>query len=293
MLRGFWGSRAAVAVTLALAVIIHVTDAGAVPASTRPDFGPAASAATDEPFRLLSEDITDGPLHAKWQAAFASMAVDIATMSACESQTTSCVNSAAEMQMIAIATAARERSGLARIGTVNRAVNLTIRPVSDMAQYGVEDLWATPLATMTSGAGDCEDYAIAKLALLRIAGVSASDLRLVIMRNLAANEDHAVAAVHLNGDWYLLDNRHMMLVKDLQLDGFRPLFVLGFDGVRRFTEPLLVADAARAAKPVAFAGDDATRLASATFLSIPPLGNDSASHSDPGSIWGFTLLGTL
>ncbi|MBY0382326.1 MAG: transglutaminase-like cysteine peptidase [Xanthobacteraceae bacterium] len=278
--------------TLALAVIIHVTNAGAVPASTPTDSSSAAFAAT-EPFGLLTENVIEGPLHAKWQAAFASMAADIAIMSACEGQTVPCAASTAETQMFAIATAARERSGLALIGTVNRAVNLTIRPISDMAQYGVEDLWAAPLATMTSGAGDCEDYAIAKLALLRIAGVSASDLRLVILRNLVANEDHAVAAVHLKGDWYLLDNRHMMLVKDLQLDGFRPLFVLGFDGVRRFTEPLLVADAVRAAKPVAFAGDDATRLASATFLSIPPLGNDIASHSDPGSIWGFPLAGTL
>jgi predicted transglutaminase-like cysteine proteinase len=45
--------------------------------------------------------------------------------------------------------------------------------VSDLAQYGVTELWASPLTTFAAGAGDCEDYAIAKYVALRQAGMAA------------------------------------------------------------------------------------------------------------------------
>ena len=55
--------------------------------------------------------------------------------------------------------------------------------MSDQALYGEIDFWASPLATLGRGAGDCEDYAIAKFVALRLAGMSADDLRIVIMRD--------------------------------------------------------------------------------------------------------------
>ncbi|MBV8791894.1 MAG: transglutaminase-like cysteine peptidase, partial [Pseudolabrys sp.] len=69
---------------------------------------------------------------------------------------------AAAAKFIAVVDAGRKLQGRARIGEINRAVNLAIRPASDLAQYGVIELWASPLTTFASGAGDCEDYAIAK-----------------------------------------------------------------------------------------------------------------------------------
>ena len=87
----------------------------------------------------------------------------------------------------------RARTGRARIGVINRAINLAIEPMSDLAQWGVPDRWSPPLETFTTGRGDCEDYAIAKYVALTAAGVAAADVKLVIVRNTAANEDHAVA----------------------------------------------------------------------------------------------------
>jgi predicted transglutaminase-like cysteine proteinase len=43
---------------------------------------------------------------------------------------------------------------------VNRAINLAIRPMSDLTQHGEIEVWSPPLVTFTSGAGDCEDYAM-------------------------------------------------------------------------------------------------------------------------------------
>jgi len=36
--------------------------------------------------------------------------------------------------------------------------------MSDLNAVPVEDLWSAPLATLAAGAGDCEDYAIAKFS---------------------------------------------------------------------------------------------------------------------------------
>ena len=74
--------------------------------------------------------------------------------------------SPAALKFLAIVDAARLREGRARLGEVNRAINLAIRPVSDLAQYGQVDVWSSPLATLTRGGGDCEDYAIAKFVAL-------------------------------------------------------------------------------------------------------------------------------
>ena len=60
----------------------------------------------------------------------------------------------------------RAHDGRARIGVINRAINLAIRPTSDLAQWGVADRWSAPLETLASGRGDCEDYAIAKYVAL-------------------------------------------------------------------------------------------------------------------------------
>jgi len=88
--------------------------------------------------------------------------------------------------------------------------------------------------TLTTGHGDCEDYAIAKYVALMAAGVAEDSVRLVIVRNLAAGEDHAVAAARLDGGWIILDNRWLALVEDSAMRRVIPLFVLARDGVKQF-----------------------------------------------------------
>ena len=90
------------------------------------------------------------------------------------------------------------------------------------------------LATLTTGRGDCEDYAIAKYVALKQAGVSEDDVRLVIVRDLAAGEDHAVVAARLDDKWIVLDNRRLMLLQDMEMPRVLPLFVLDHEGVKQF-----------------------------------------------------------
>jgi predicted transglutaminase-like cysteine proteinase len=136
-------------------------------------------------------------------------------------------------RFLAIIASAQARQGRARLGEINRAINLSIRPMSDLAQYGVVDLWTSPLATLATGAGDCEDYAIAKYVALREAGLSSQDLRLLIVRDTKLREDHAVVVARLDGRWLVLDNRRLVLLEDVQLKQYAPMFEIDDDGVKR------------------------------------------------------------
>jgi len=93
-----------------------------------------------------------------------------------------------------------------QLQVINASVNRAITFTSDIQQYGVDDYWATARESLTSGRGDCEDYAIAKLQLLQALGVPADDLYLVIVRDLDRQADHAVLAVRAEGRFWVLDS---------------------------------------------------------------------------------------
>ena len=113
-----------------------------------------------------------------------------------------------------------------QLGKINRAVNLAIRPASDWAQYGTADFWASPLQTLASGAGDCEDYAIVKYVVLRALGMAETDLRLMIVRDDKHQTEHAIVAVRDEQEWLILDNRMMFIVNAEDARYYNPLFVL-------------------------------------------------------------------
>jgi predicted transglutaminase-like cysteine proteinase len=166
----------------------------------------------------------------KWNAAAIELRIDIDVIAACRSDLDACESDAAK-RLIAIADEATRREGRARIGVINRAVNLAISAASDMAQYGVEDKWASPLMTFASGRGDCEDYALAKYAALRAAGFANDDLRLVIVHLPQSQIDHAVLSVRYEGRWLILDNRRFAMLDAAHLDAV-PLFALREDNAQ-------------------------------------------------------------
>jgi predicted transglutaminase-like cysteine proteinase len=165
-------------------------------------------------------------LAAKWREAQQAMSDDEARLAACRAESWMCSDDEARFE--AIVGLGRARQGRARIGEVNRAVNLAIRAVSDERRFGVADRWASPLETIGAAAGDCEDYAILKLLALHDIGIARDDLRLMIVQDRASRADHAVAAVRLDGRWLLLDNRSFALV-DLASTPYRVLVALGPD----------------------------------------------------------------
>jgi predicted transglutaminase-like cysteine proteinase len=222
--------------------------------------GLAAAISTPEPFGIAKSGIFAGPVRDKWTQLARKLADERVQLALCDGDRERCV-SAAALRFLAIVDQARARDGRARIGEVNRAVNLAIRPASDLAQYGQMDVWSSPLTTFDRGAGDCEDYAIAKYIALVQAGVAAADIRIVIVHDTLRNEDHAVAAARLDGHWLLLDNQRMAMVEDVDARHIRPLFVIDEAGIAKYDDmPLLAhAEAAR---------DDAPATAPAAIAAI-------------------------
>lgn len=194
-----------------------------------------------EPFGLFASHLTSGGLLVKWQGVQRRLDDEMVQLALCEGDPERCASPAA-LQFLAIVDTGKAREGRARLGEINRAINLAIRPMGDLEQYGEIDVWSSPLATLTRGAGDCEDYAIAKFIALQRAGISPDDLRIVIMRDTIRGEDHAVAAARLDGQWLTLDNRRMAMVEDAQVRNYRPLFVIDREGVMRYADAPLLAN---------------------------------------------------
>lgn len=188
-------------------------ETASLPALAAPDHGPFGTTAAH-----------NGAMSAKWRRLQPAIQMEGRILELCRSDRTLCPPPAA--RFLAIVESARSRSGRARIGEVNRAINLAIRPESDAARYQVADVWTTPLTTFATGTGDCEDYAIAKYVALREAGLAPEDLRIVILRDAAVHQDHAVTAARVDGEWLILDNRHMVLVTDRESAGMTPLVTL-------------------------------------------------------------------
>jgi predicted transglutaminase-like cysteine proteinase len=205
-----------------------------------------------EPFGLFTFRAPEGMLWRKWRNIEADMARDQLTLNRCRADAEACPPHAA--QFLRLIGAVNAKSGRARLEEANRAVNMAIRYVSDYSQHGEADRWSAPLASFATAKGDCEDYAIAKYVALREAGVARENLQLVLVRDRAVRQDHAVLAARLDDRWLILDNRQSPLIEDSNASYFTPLFAINHDGVHLFAAPYArraLPDGQRAAAPAA------------------------------------------
>ena len=158
-------------------------------------------------------------------------------------------------------------SAIEKLDAVNRYVNARVSFVDDIRQYGVPDHWTAAAETLRRGRGDCEDYAIAKLQLLRRAGFADKDLYLVILRDALRRSDHAVLVARAEGRLLVLDNGTNRLVDSYEMPDYRPIITFSGNriwthGYRRETAPMVIA-AHQGAKP-------AVTLASASVAAVTP-----------------------
>ncbi len=75
---------------------------------------------------------------------------------------------------------------LEQLDQVNRQVNNTIGPETDIEHYGIEDYWTIP----KDGKGDCEDYALLKRHILVSMGWPTGALLMTVVLT-ENNEGHA------------------------------------------------------------------------------------------------------
>jgi predicted transglutaminase-like cysteine proteinase len=186
--------------------------------------GAAAVSERPQPFGLAGPLGSGLGYAASWREAMTEVEADRAELARCRADTATCTP--AGKRFLGMIDTARAREGKARIGEINRTINLALAYTSDLAQHAVADRWSAPLASFASGRGDCEDYAIAKYLALTELGVSAEDLRLVLVETRTPGS-HAVLTVRFEGRWLVLDNARFLMVEDRDLSLYRGLVAFG------------------------------------------------------------------
>lgn len=79
-----------------------------------------------------------------------------------------------------------------KLSAVNHFFNRQLRFVDDSRIWRQNDYWATPIEALVKGAGDCEDYSIAKYFTLRRLGIPSEKLRITYVKALNYNQAHMV-----------------------------------------------------------------------------------------------------
>lgn len=131
---------------------------------------------------------------------------------------------------------AASKSEAEKLRTTNQLFNQIIRFEDDPVVWGQPDYWATPFETMGQGAGDCEDFVIAKYYTLLELGIPMDKLRLIYVRAKIGSGNTAPSLAHMVLAYYerpeaeplVLDN----LVPDIRPASKRPdlLPVFSFNG---------------------------------------------------------------
>jgi predicted transglutaminase-like cysteine proteinase len=86
---------------------------------------------------------------------------------------------------------------------INKLVNETIKPLTDLEHWGVVERWSYP----DDGYGDCEDYVLLKRRMLIESGWPREALLVTVVRD-KNGEGHAVLTVTTDKGDYILDNQN-------------------------------------------------------------------------------------
>ncbi len=76
----------------------------------------------------------------------------------------------------------RSLSEAEKLTAVNTFFNRRLLFEDDIVVWKQKDYWATPLEFIGQGAGDCEDYSIAKYVTLQMLGVPVEKIRMIYVR---------------------------------------------------------------------------------------------------------------
>lgn len=120
-----------------------------------------------------------------------------------------------------------------KLTRVNTFFNQRILFRADRSVWGATDYWATPAESLRKGAGDCEDYALAKYFTLREIGIPASQLRITYVKALQLNQAHMVVT------WYstpeaiplVLDNLKAVILPATQRTDLLPVYAFNGEGL--------------------------------------------------------------
>lgn len=106
-------------------------------------------------------------------------------------------------------------SEVEKLALVNDFFNNNVMFVDDILLWNKEDYWATPIEMLSIGAGDCEDYSIAKYFTLKQLGVNEDKLRITYVKAINLDQAHMVLT-------YFENKRAIPLVLDNLINEIKP-----------------------------------------------------------------------
>jgi len=107
---------------------------------------------------------------------------------------------------------------------VSASVNRIVAYRTDQQSHGRLDYWSTPNETLGRSSGDCEDYAILKMALLSHLGIPVSAMEIVVVKDTSRRLFHAVLSVSTASGTLILDNMTDAVEADSRKTAYAPLF---------------------------------------------------------------------
>ena len=186
----------------------------------------------------------------QWQQALSRIEAERGTYQRCADPDGDCPSPGAlAWQTMIRGQAGRDR--FAQLEAVNRFLN-DWRYRDDANNYGRRDYWASPLEFFLRS-GDCEDYAIVKYVTLRELGFAAEELRLVVVHDALRDLAHAVLAVYLGDQVYILDNLATAALPQEELAQYVPYYSINENTRWAHVKPVeaLVATSASGHAPTA------------------------------------------
>jgi len=126
-----------------------------------------------------------------------------------------------------------------RLKRVNEFFNRQIRFGTDPEVWNSPDYWATPLETLGMGAGDCEDFVIAKYFTLQMMGVEPAKLRLTYVKAKVGGASSTVSQAHMVLAYYAQPDAEPLVLDNLITDirpasrrpDLQPVFSFNSDGI--------------------------------------------------------------
>lgn len=118
----------------------------------------------------------------------------------------------------AMMTDSRGASEADRLQRVNAFFNRRIQFADDSKIWGKSDYWATPLETIGHGAGDCEDFAIAKYFTLKEIGIPAERMRLTYVKARIGGEQSELTQAHMVLTYYATPDAEPLVMDNLITD---------------------------------------------------------------------------
>ncbi|MER9424588.1 transglutaminase-like cysteine peptidase [Mesorhizobium sp. M0317] len=170
-------------------------------------------------FGSVALSMRNFPVSARWAPVYKAI-VDCTASSACERK-----NSA----FAEIVKAAGNKRFIDKLSFVNSSINRAIAYKKDSAVYGRLDYWAKPAEILERRAGDCEDFAILKMAALLHAGIPAQSMSLVVLQDRKRGFFHAVLSVSTGSGVFILDSLSNVVSRDTDLPTYVPLYSFSTD----------------------------------------------------------------